>query len=67
MNNFQHSEQCKHTFAALGLSVIKTTPTVVETCAAIFCVKCGMFRTKILTFRREFIEEDVQKEKTKTA
>jgi len=60
MANFQRSDQCKHTFAALGFNIIKTTSTVVETCAAIFCVKCGMFRTKILTFRREFMGENNQ-------
>ena len=62
MNNIQNSETvCKHKFSSLGFNVFKTTDTTVEAVAAIFCSKCGLFRTKILTFRREF-QESIDKQ-----
>jgi len=48
----------RHKFEALGFSVSKTTERSIEAVAAIFCENCGMFRTKILTFIREFKDED---------
>jgi hypothetical protein len=62
MNNIDNNkkiyeEKCQHDFSSLGFNVFKTTDTTVEAVAAIFCSKCGLFRTKILTFRREFQEE----------
>lgn len=45
-----------HEFAPLGFNTTKTEQTKIEAVAAIFCKKCGMFRTKILTFRRELME-----------
>lgn len=47
---------CSHKFEPLGFSVYKQTETLIEAVAAIFCEKCGLFRTKILTFRREYKE-----------
>lgn len=62
MNNIDKTQKiyegkCQHDFSSLGFNVFKTTDTTVEAVAAIFCSKCGLFRTKILTFRREFKEE----------
>jgi hypothetical protein len=57
MNNDKKYEQlCEHEFSSLGFNVYKTTETTVEAVAAIFCSKCGLFRTKILTFRREITD-----------
>ena len=51
----QEDQRCeKHNFVPLGFSVFKTTETTVEAVGAITCSKCGLFRTKILVFRREF-------------
>lgn len=50
----------KHEFNALGFDVYKKTPTSIEAVACIFCEHCGLFRTKILTFRRE-IDENAPK------
>jgi hypothetical protein len=47
------TDRCEHEFDALGFDVYKKTDEIVEAVAAIFCKKCGLFRTKILTFRRE--------------
>jgi hypothetical protein len=55
-----YEEKCEHIFRSLGFDTFKTTETTVEAVAAIFCSKCGLFRTKILTFRREF-KEDIEK------
>jgi len=54
-------EICEHTFARLGFEVTEKTPKKIEAVAAIHCTKCGMFRTKVLTFIREL--EDNQKER----
>ena len=54
--NKKYIENCKHQFNALGFEVLKTTDTTIEAVAAIFCSKCGLFRTKILTFRREILK-----------
>lgn len=51
--NKKEIEACKHRFRSLGFEIYKTTETSVEAVAAVFCEKCSMFRTKILTFRRE--------------
>ena len=61
INNFNNKDTCPHVFAALGFNVYKTTDTSIEAVAAVFCTKCSLFRTKILTFRRELLEEE-QKE-----
>ncbi len=44
---------CEHIFKPLGFEMTEKTETTIESIAAIVCEKCGMFRTKILTFRRE--------------
>ena len=44
---------CAHEYAPLGFEKISTDDTKVEVIAAIFCPKCGMFRTKILYFDRQ--------------
>jgi len=59
-NKKTYEEKCQHDFSSLGFDVFKTTDVSVEAVAAIFCRKCGLFRTKILTFRREF-QEDIEK------
>ncbi len=51
-------DNCDHLFASLGFDVFKTTDESVEAVAAIFCSRCGLFRTKVLTFRRELTTED---------
>jgi len=49
------NQKCdRHNFVPLGFSVFKTTETTVEAVGAIVCSKCGLFRTKILVYRREF-------------
>lgn len=60
-----NKSDCKHQFAALGFEICKTTDTTVEAVAAVFCTKCSLFRTKILTFRRE-IHDEVDTEPPKT-
>lgn len=57
------TEDCKHHFQSLGFNVYKVTDKSVEAVAAIHCTSCGMFRTKILTFRREIISEEFDHEK----
>lgn len=57
----------EHLFRPLGFQVIKETDAIVEAVACIFCEKTGLFRTKILTFRREFNEEDKADYKRKTS
>ena len=47
------TDLCNHQFSSLGFDVFKVTDELVEAVAAIHCKRCGMFRTKILTFRRE--------------
>ena len=49
----KYNKECHHNFISLGFSVFKITQTSVEAVACIVCSKCGLFRTKILTFRRE--------------
>jgi len=55
-----HQDKCEHHFSALGFNVYKTTETSVEAVAAVFCNKCSLFRTKILTFRRELQAEEIK-------
>lgn len=45
--------ECKHQWERLGFEVISTNPKLVEAVASIHCIFCGLFRTKVLTFRRE--------------
>lgn len=54
----KNTQTCEHEYASLGFNVFKVGDTLVEAVAAIHCTKCGMFRTKILTFIREVREED---------
>lgn len=57
MNQKKYHDDCNHKFSSLGFDIFKTTDKKIEAVAAIFCEKCGLFRTKILTFRREFKSE----------
>ncbi|GEM_PF-5769593 len=50
--------ECKHKFRALGFDIIKSDKSIVEAICALFCSRCGLFRTKILTFRRELTDEE---------
>ena len=45
--------ECQHKFKPLGFEVIEKAEKFIEAVASIHCEKCGLFRTKILTFRRE--------------
>lgn len=49
-------KDCRHVFDALGFDVYRKTDTSIEAVACIFCQHCGLFRTKILTFKRELNE-----------
>jgi len=49
------TEYCDHVFAPLGFEVVSKDEDNVETVAAIFCEKCGLFRTKILKFDRSLV------------
>ena len=51
-------KDCEHKFSPLGFDVYRKTDSSVEAVAAIFCSVCGLFRTKILTFRRELTHEN---------
>ena len=53
-------DPCDHTYKALGFNVFKVTEKSVEAVAAVFCEKCSMFRTKILTFRREITQNQIE-------
>lgn len=53
------TEECQHRFSSLGFNVYKVTDNSVEAVAAIHCTICGMFRTKILTFRREIQNDNL--------
>ncbi len=57
MSDFK-KDDCEHEFERLGFEVFKTNDESVEAVAAIFCHRCGLFRTKVLTFRRELVTED---------
>jgi len=54
----QFDNKCDHKFMALGFEVIKVKDKSVEVVAAVACEKCGLFRTKILVFKREFTKSD---------
>lgn len=47
-------KDCVHEYEALGFEVVEKKDDRVEAIASVFCIKCSMFRTKILMFRREF-------------
>ncbi|MCG3203931.1 MAG: hypothetical protein KCHDKBKB_00608 [Elusimicrobia bacterium] len=49
----EYKKDCDHKYIALGFDTFSKTDEVVEAVVAIACEKCGLFRTKILTFRRE--------------
>lgn len=48
---------CEHLYKPLGFNIIKQTEDFTEAVACVFCEKCSLFRTKILVFRREFINK----------
>ncbi|MHA1842402.1 MAG: hypothetical protein ACTSYW_10550 [Candidatus Heimdallarchaeota archaeon] len=48
---------CKHEFAALGFEIIEKNKNAIKAVAALFCKKCGLFRTKILTFNMKQKDE----------
>ena len=52
---------CPHEYAPLGFQVINSLETKIEVIAAVFCIKCSMFRTKILYFDRQKAEKDQEK------
>ena len=49
----QDKDKCSHEYAPLGFQKISSDETKVEVVAAVFCVRCSMFRTKILYFDRQ--------------
>ena len=49
---------CEHEFGKLGFKVIGDDDKVeVKALVALFCKKCGLFRTKILTFNTKQKDE----------
>jgi len=57
---------CIHKFKPLGFEVIEKSKDSIEAVASICCEKCGLFRTKILTFRRELGHNYKQEVERKT-
>lgn len=58
MNNKSSKELYKENygdfdFQPLGFEIIRTDPDEVEAVAAVFDRKTGLFRTKVLVFKRE--------------
>lgn len=54
MTNTEYlKKDCDHEYIRLGFDVFYKDEEAIEAVAAIACKKCGLFRTKILTFRRE--------------
>lgn len=53
-------DPCSHVYKPLGFNVFKVTNKTVEAVAAVFCERCSMFRTKILTFRRELTQAQIE-------
>lgn len=51
-------KDCQHKFSPLGFETVKKEDQVIEAVACVFCEKCSLFRTKILTFRREFKKDE---------
>lgn len=42
---------CQHKYFRLGFCVIETeAPNLIKAVVALFCQKCGSFKTKILTY-----------------
>lgn len=58
--------ECQHKFKPLGFEVTEKASKHIEAVAAINCEKCGLFRTKILTFRRELVHNNKQVKEGKT-
>lgn len=54
----EYTNKCNHVFKRLGFEAVKSTKTYYEAIGALFCPKCGLFRTKVLTFRRELRENE---------
>jgi len=62
MGQFEPAKRdCDHKYVPLGFDVFSKDEEAVEAVAAIACEKCGLFRTKILTFRRELAREKYDK------
>jgi len=57
-NDKKYPFECQHQYAPLGFQKINTDETKVEVIAGIFCIRCGMFRTKILYFDRQHGAKD---------
>lgn len=49
----------EYDFQPLGFEIIHTDSKKVEAVAAVFDRKTGLFRTKILVFRRELTDDDI--------
>ena len=49
--------ECSHEYAPLGFQKVSSDETKIEVVAAVFCVRCSMFRTKILYFDRQKINK----------
>lgn len=49
----KYEKICSHEFAPLGFEKISTDDTKVEVVAAVACIRCALFRTKILYFDRQ--------------
>ena len=54
----QDKTKCSHEYAPLGFQKVSSDETKVEVVAAVFCVRCSMFRTKILYFDRQHQQKE---------
>ena len=52
-----NKKDCEHNFQALGFRVVRQKDDRIEAVASVFCTKCSLFRTKILTFIREQLND----------
>lgn len=54
-----NKEECKeHKYVKLGFKVISKDDYSVKTMAAMFCEKCGKFKTRILSFDTEHTSDN---------
>ena len=52
-----YMEPCKHVYDALGFEVVEKTKEGFLAVAALFCKQCGLFRTKMLQFDKDKVNE----------
>lgn len=47
---------CEHNLVRLGFEIIDKQGNEIKAIAALFCSRCGLFRTKVLIFRLDRVE-----------